>query len=148
MRSQHTVLCLCVVAGAWTADRGLASEPAQDRQNRAALQNAPATSKRLDLRTPKITGLFSPATIDRLLRTTSDPDTIEEVEVEGRRLQLQVTPNTPTIPGGILAPLWALAHPTQAWRILLPLPPDQTATIDDTPPDATDPYRPPVLPPS
>lgn len=25
--------------------------------------------------------------------------------------------------GGIAAPLWALRHPTQAWRIFLPIPP-------------------------
>ena len=26
--------------------------------------------------------------------------------------------------GGILAPVWAIMHPTQAWRILLPIPPE------------------------
>ena len=26
--------------------------------------------------------------------------------------------------GGILAPFWALRHPTQAWRIFLPIPPE------------------------
>jgi hypothetical protein len=26
--------------------------------------------------------------------------------------------------GGILAPVWALVHPTQAWRIFLPIPPE------------------------
>jgi len=26
--------------------------------------------------------------------------------------------------GGLLAPVWALMHPTQAWRIFLPIPPE------------------------
>ena len=101
--------------------------------------------KRLDLRAPKITEILSPQAIERALRTTRDPDTLEEVEVEGRRSRLE--PRIPDIPGGILAPFWALLHPTQAWRILLPLPPDQSLSLDSSVPDATDPYRPPTLSP-
>ena len=145
MRTHPIVLYLCVAAGVWIPHLGFAGDPAQTPQDRAAVQKAPTMSRRLDLRPPKINDLFSQATIDRMLSASRDRDTIEEVEVEGRRTP--VTPRTPAVPGGILAPFWALAHPTQAWRILAPLPPDQAATIGNTPPDATDSYRPPVLPP-
>lgn len=35
------------------------------------------------------------------------------------------------VPGGILAPFWALAHPTQAWRLFLP---DPRVNIKNIPP--------------
>ena len=40
--------------------------------------------------------------------------------VEGQRV-LPVKSTDPVAPG-ILAPFWAVAHPTQAWRILVPDP--------------------------
>lgn len=33
--------------------------------------------------------------------------------------------------GGVLAPIWALMHPTQSWRILLPVPPEKVAPADE-----------------
>ncbi len=125
---------------------------AQARQTTAMpksimLKQAPTkpAGKRLDLRPPKLTEVFSKETIDRALSGVRDRETLEEVEVEGRRSK--AAPRTPIVPGGIAAPFWALAHPTQAWRILAPLPPDQAQLLNNTPPDATDSYRPPTLPP-
>ena len=106
---------------------------------------ASRTVKRLDLRPPKIDEVFSQQTIARLLRAARDPDTIEEVEVEASRSKIE--PLSPVVPGGILAPLWALLHPTQAWRILAPLPADQADATGNVRFDATDPYRPASLPP-
>ena len=109
-----------------------------------AQEPARATSpvKRLDLRPPKITDVLSPQAIERALRATRDPNTLEEVEVEGGRIKGE--PRSPVVPGGILAPFWALLNPAQSWRILAPVPSDQTS--DEPPPAATDPYRPPILP--
>jgi hypothetical protein len=42
------------------------------------------------------------------------------IVVEGQRL-LPVKSTDP-VPAGIIAPFWAVAHPTQAWRILAPDP--------------------------
>ena len=36
---------------------------------------------------------------------------------------------TPRVWPGIAAPFWALFHPTQAWRIFAPIPPDQAKDI-------------------
>ena len=118
-------------------------------QNAAAEEpaaNFPATSqpttapKKLDLRLPDIRTIFPQATIDAVLSRTRDRDTIEEVEVEGERGR--TIPSTPSIPGGWFAPFWALAHPTQAWRIFTPLAPDQALLVASAPLDATDSYRP------
>lgn len=121
-------------AGKPVAGKNLALQPV------SALQRV-----RLDLRTPKITELFSQETINRALRGT-ESTVIEEVEVEGRRDSIPAS--TPTIPPGIAAPFWALFHPTQAWRILLPLAPDQALQLSGPPPSADDPYRPVMLGPA
>lgn len=106
--------------------------------------NAPVARRPLDLRAPDITTILTPAQIQQILTKTFD-SSIEEIEVQGDRTK--VIPNTPDIPAGIFAPFWALAHPTQAWRIFLPLPPDQAQRVGAEPFDATDPNLPPVLPP-
>lgn len=112
-----------------------------------ALQPVPRFQRgRLDLRPPKLTELFTQEAIDRALRTARDANTIEEVEVEARRSRIPM--RTPDIPGGILAPFWALLHPTEAWRIFLPLAPDQAEQFSGPPPSATDPYRPVMLGPA
>lgn len=118
------------------AEFASAAEPDPAPAKAAATQRKP-----LDLRAPDITRIFSPQELQRLLANTIDPD-IEEVEVEGTRPKV-VPPETPAVWPGVLAPFWALAHPTQAWRIFAPMPPDRAQSIGNTPPDATDPYRPP-----
>jgi hypothetical protein len=102
-------------------------------------QSAPRQA--LDLRVPDITTLFSAQQLQKVLDNTVDAD-MEEVEVKGARNRSAVPPATPTVWGGLLAPLWAVTHPTQAWRIFAPLPPDQARALENTKPEATDPYRP------
>ena len=75
-----------------------------------------SASPALDLRAPDIHRVFTAA---ELQQTLQDPDeeTVyqETVQVEGQR---QTTP----VSVGIMALPWAIIHPTQAWRILMPLP--------------------------
>jgi hypothetical protein len=96
----------------------------------AAEPAAAQPAKPLDLRAPDITKLYTAEQINRMLRSTLKDD-IEEVEVEGRRERLE--PRSPTVWGGIAAPIWAILHPTQSWRIFAPLPPDQARGLADTP---------------
>jgi hypothetical protein len=91
--------------------------------------------KRLDLRSPDVTHLFTQEQINRVLATTFR-ENIEEVEVEGERN----IPSTPQVWPGIFAPIWALANPSQAWRIIAPMPPDQTRGIQFAHVNATDSY--------
>jgi hypothetical protein len=89
----------------------------------------------LDLRPPNITDLFSAQEIALIIAKTFSDD-IEGVEVRGQRI---VEPSaTPDVWGGLAAPFWALVNPTQAWRILAPLPPDQIRRFDYEAPRATD----------
>jgi hypothetical protein len=96
--------------------------------------------KRLDLRAPDITKVLSQAQLKEVLSKTLDPR-IEEVEVEGRRSGQQPPPSSPTVWPTIAAPFWAVLHPTQSWRIVAPMPPDQASRIGNAAPDATDPNR-------
>lgn len=101
----------------------------------AAARPAASPTQQLDLRAPDVTHLFSQEQISRVLATTFR-ENIEEVEVEGERN----IPATPRVWPGIFAPFWAVAHPTQAWRILAPLPPDQTRGMQYARVDLTDAY--------
>src|SRR5690606_27441013 len=90
---------------------------------------------KLDLRVPRITEMFSEEQLSYLLAASLMD--IEEVEVERSR---EPAPGfTPDVWPGLLAPIWAVLNPTQAWRIFAPLPPDQTRNLDE-PFDATSGY--------
>ena len=95
----------------------------------------------LDLRAPEITKLYTPEQIKGMLARARDDS--EPVEVETTREPPPTV--TPYVWRAVAAPFWALLHPTQAWRIFAPLPPDQTKGLDAKP-DATDPYAQPAIP--
>lgn len=78
--------------------------------------------KPVDLRAPDITRLVSAEELARLAKGTVEEEIeLDEVKVEGPS---ELPPVKPVWPG-LLAPFWALAHPTQAWRIFTPVPADQ-----------------------
>ena len=92
----------------------------------AADEPAAATPKPLDLRAPDVTKLYTQRQLDRLI-AKMEADFIERIEVEGARIPAPEF--TPRVWPGIAAPLWALFNPTQAWRIIAPIPPDQARSI-------------------
>lgn len=47
----------------------------------------------------------------------------EPTEVEEQQVQVEGTRPEVYVPGGIASLPWAVMHPTQAWRIFLPVPP-------------------------
>ena len=69
----------------------------------------------LDLKAPDIRRIVPEVELRAPLQ---EPTEIEEqqVQVEGTRPEVYV-------PGGIASLPWAVMHPTQAWRIFLPVPP-------------------------
>jgi hypothetical protein len=85
-----------------------------------------ASTKPLDLRPPDITKLYTSEQLQQLMAKI-DRENIEEIEVEGARVPAPTF--TPQVWPGIAAPFWALLHPTQAWRIFMPLPPDQNRGV-------------------
>ena len=95
----------------------------------------------LDLRAPDIEDVLTPQQIADALASTREGN-IEEIEVEGVRTQ--APPSSPDVWMAIAAPFWALLHPTQAWRIFAPIPPDRARWIGAERPDATSSQREPA----
>jgi hypothetical protein len=104
------------------ASLALASSQA-DAEDKAAAAPPP---KPLDLRPPEVTKLYTPRQLERLI-AKMESENIEEIEVEGARVPAPTF--TPRVWPAIAAPFWALFHPTQAWRIFAPIPPDQAREI-------------------
>jgi hypothetical protein len=73
-------------------------------------------ASQLDLRAPDIHHVFSEAELQQKLQPPDEPQEyeIQETRVEGER---QLAP----VSIGILAIPWAIIHPTQAWRIFMPM---------------------------
>ena len=103
-----------------------------------------APAKPLDLRPPDITQLYTSQQLADLLEKLEEQH-IENVEVEGARVP--PPPGTPRVWPAIAAPFWALLHPTQAWRILAPLPPDQAREVGNEVPDTEGYLEPAGVPP-
>jgi hypothetical protein len=74
----------------------------------------PARTASLDLRLGDLTRFFDPREF------ATPPEELEEIIVQGRRPE--PLPEHRVIPQGLAAVFYGLAHPTQAWRILLPDP--------------------------
>jgi hypothetical protein len=108
-------------------------------------RTAPAApAKPLDLKPPKITELYTSEQLEALL-DKMDAQHLEGVEVEGERIPAPKF--TPEIWPGIGAPFWALLHPTQAWRIFGPIPPDQARGFNTRPPNTEGYLQPAGVPP-
>lgn len=116
----------------------LAEELAPPAVTTAAVPAQPAALRHgpLDLRVPHITHLFTSEQLNKILAATFRD--LEEVEVEAERDR--IPRSTPDVWPGIFAPFWALANPTQAWRIFAPLPPDQTRGMRNASFNAPDAY--------
>ena len=127
-----------VFAAAFLISESAAAEeaaPANPAAAAVATTDSVTALKRLDLRAPDVTQLFTQEQIRQVL-AASFRETIEEVEVEGER----GIRSTPDVWPGIFAPVWAVMNPTQAWRIIAPLPPDQTRGMQQARFNATDSY--------
>lgn len=117
-------------------DAATASAPSADEPA------APANDD-LDLRAPSLHELYTEEQIEGLLAKARNEEG-SDVEVESTRERPPTV--TPEIWPAIAAPFWALLHPSEAWRIFFPLPPDQTRGKQEKP-DATDLKNLPELPP-
>jgi hypothetical protein len=100
-----------------------------------AIEPAPAPStkavaapaKPLDLRVGDIRKYMTPEEFQALSR---QPDESNTVVVQANAPLLPMK-SALDVPGGIIAPFWALVHPTQAWRLFLP---DARVDIRSIPP--------------
>jgi len=98
----------------------------------AAIRRAEAV-RLMDLRAPDISRIYTERQIKDLLDQAARRAAMEEVQVQ----RVYQRPTAPQVWNGIAAPVWALLHPLQAWRILTPVPPEQTVGLAYQKPDAT-----------
>jgi hypothetical protein len=98
------VICFQTSLRCFTPTRAAPGAPSAPRANN------------LDLRAPELTRVFSQAELSQKLDEPEQTyDVQETVQVQGER---QITP----VSVGLMAIPWAIVHPTQAWRILMPVP--------------------------
>jgi hypothetical protein len=96
-----------------------AVEPVTAPKPAPAVTAKPLPAKPLDLRIGNVRNYMMPNEYREALgMPDADKNT---VVVEGNRPLLPVKYDQP-VPGGIIAPFWALAHPLQSWRLLVPDP--------------------------
>ena len=123
-------LALTLCGAVQAADPPARATPAQTAPVPAA---PPLARKPLDLRIGDVRKYMMP---NEFQATLSAPDADKNtVVVEGTR-DLPPLKSLQPVPGGIIAPFWALAHPLQSWRVFVPdvnRPPDGP-TVDKVPP--------------
>lgn len=114
--------CLLVATAVLAADPVVTARPAVAATQSApvavpAVANPEATRPKLDLRIGDIREYMS-AEDFRALSAEREPER-NTVVVEARAELLEVKEDQ-AVPGGIIAPIWALMNPTQGWRIFVP----------------------------
>lgn len=82
-------------------------------------ETAKTRAASLDLKAPDIRILVPESELRQPLEEPAEIEQVQ-VQVEGARPEVYV-------PGGLASLPWAVMHPTQAWRIFLPVPANQAA---------------------
>ncbi len=123
----YPVLVLSVAAGAAepapAPNLGVAPASAQVRgpatrgPSPSAVDAPPAPARRLDLRVGDIRKYMTPEEFRALITGREEDRNTIVVQADAPLLPMK---SELDVPGGILAPFWALAHPTSAWRLFLP----------------------------
>jgi hypothetical protein len=100
---------------------------------------AKSTKKPLNLSVGDVRNYMLP---NELAEALGAPDADKNtVVVEGKRELLPMKSERP-VPGGLIAPFWAIAHPLQSWRIFVP---DVAHAPKDEPREPADKVPPPIF---
>jgi hypothetical protein len=102
----------------------------QDNAMRAVSDSMPRRT--LDLRPPDLQSLDAGL---QPIGIPSNSDETEAVTIAAAPLRVEEEPDARPPPGGIASLYWAARHPTQAWRIFLPL----QVAADDLSPGSSEP---------
>jgi hypothetical protein len=124
-RGQVGALWVC---GAIMASGVSAADPPATPQAMAPAASPGITARKpLDLRVGDIRKYMTPEEF-RALSAPPDESNTVVVKADAPLLPMK---SRMDVPGGLLAPFWALANPTQAWRLFLP---DARVDITKIPP--------------
>lgn len=105
-----------------------ATRPVQPAK--AAAEPGDEAAKPLDLRIGDVREYMTPEEFRALISLPDESNTVV-VKADAPLVPMK---SPLDVPGGIMAPFWALAHPTQAWRLFLP---DARVDITKIPPPET-----------
>jgi hypothetical protein len=108
--------CQNVVEAMRKDGRILSIHPDQDTVMRAVTGGVSRGT--LDLRPPELRSLD---VADQQIETSSDSDAAEAVTIAATPLVLEEMPDAQPSRGGLASLYWAVRHPTQAWRVFLPI---------------------------
>ena len=133
-------LSLLVALSAWAAEPEQAAAPTPASATSPAQQPPAAaeTRKPLDLRLRDIREYLTAEEYRALVNGAADDDNTVIVQANAPLLPMK---SALDVPGGIIAPFWALANPHKAWRLFLP---DPRIDIRKIPPPES-PIPPPVF---
>lgn len=131
--STYLTLAICAAAGAVEPAPGQAAPVAPARASAPSAPAKPAAKppapvKRLDLRVGDVRNYMTPEEFQALINGREDERNTIVVQADAPLAPMR---SDLDVPGGIIAPFWALAHPTQAWRLFLP---DARVNIKNIPP--------------
>jgi hypothetical protein len=113
------------------------ASPARDMRAAAApAAPTPTPTRRLDLRIGDVRNYMTPEEYRALITGREEDRNTIVVQADAPLVPMK---DERDVPGGIIAPFWALAHPTKAWRLFLP---DPRVNIKDIPPPETKVPRP------
>jgi hypothetical protein len=127
MKRLSLAVAVLVCAGAQAAEP--TATPATPSKRAASASQAPANTqppapapappKRLDLRVGDIRNYMTPEEFRALITGREEERNTILVQADAPLLPMK---SELDVPGGIIAPFWALANPHKAWRLLLPDP--------------------------
>lgn len=132
MKRHSLAAVLLVCAGAQAAEP--VGSPAAPVKRAAAPAQTPASSpppappRKLDLRVGDIRNYMTPEEFRALITGREEDRNTIVVQADAPLLPMK---SDLDVPGGIIAPFWALANPHKAWRLLLP---DPRVNIQNIPP--------------
>jgi hypothetical protein len=108
-----------VIVALWSLAFAIASAQAGDLGPEPASSSWLELHSNLNLSPPELEAIYSPEEIAELINRD-----IEEVRVEGARLEAATDPVVAPIPEGLEAVIWSVPNPAQAWHIFMPVPSD------------------------
>jgi hypothetical protein len=125
------VLCGCLVTSlVIAADDDHAVAPAAKTTQLVSATRPVAPAKAVLLTKPQFQYKLSAHDLDAIIvkhhaiAAVNDSTLLEAVEVTTPAELVPMHTPEREVWGGLAAPFWAIAHPTQAWRILVPIPPE------------------------
>lgn len=122
MKRALVLLLLGTAQNLWAADAGparAAGKPDQAKVEPARTEPAKSEPRKLlNLRIGDVRKYMTPEEYEALINPQADERNTVIVKADAPLVPMK---SALDVPGGIIAPFWAMANPSQAWRIFAPV---------------------------